>query len=208
MANIVVVEDQPIIQQRLVDLFAANNRYTLRALCPSAESALARLGESPCDLLLVDLELPGMNGEELIPFVRDRFPEIKVVVFTVFEDQARIVRLMKLGIAGYILKDTNETLFLAELDVILLGGATLSTRVARKILDENKSTDASESPLTDRETEILNLTALGMTYRDIAEELDISPNTVRVHIAHIYEKLCVQSKTQALNRARQMGILE
>ncbi len=149
-----------------------------------------------------------MNGEELIPLVRAKYPFMKIVIFTVFEDQARIVRLLRLGVNGYLLKDTTDELLIAELKVILLGGAPLSPRVARKILDDERDHAGSQdNPLSERETEILNLIALGMSYRSIADDLEISPNTVRVHIRHIYEKLATSCKVEALNRARQLGII-
>lgn len=208
VTDIVIVEDRPVVQQRLTDLFAQQPDFHLRALCSSAEEVLPRLEQNPCDLMMVDLELPGMNGEELIPLVRDKYPQIKLVVFTVFEDQARIVRLLRLGINGYLLKDTMDELLIAELRVILLGGAPLSPRVARKILDDERDeTNQQANPLSDRETEILNLIALGMSYRAIADDLEISPNTVRVHIGNIYQKLATSCKVEALNRARQLGIL-
>ena len=206
--HIVIVEDRPVVQQRLADLFTKQKDFMLNALCTSAEEVLPRLEETPCELLIVDLELPGMNGEELIPLVRDKYPQIKLVVFTVFEDQARIVRLLRLGINGYLLKDTPDELLIAELKVILLGGAPMSPRVARKILDDERDQlHAQKNPLSERETEILNLIALGMNYRAIAEDLEISPNTVRVHIGNIYAKLHTTCKVEALNRARQLGII-
>jgi len=208
-ANIIVVEDRLVIQQRISDLFEHESNFALRALCTSAEDALERLKEVPCELMIIDLELPGMSGEELIPIVRAQNPAIKLVVFTVFEDQARIVRMMKQGIDGYLLKDTADELLVAELTVIMLGGAPLSPRVARKILDESPDEPSlQQNPLSDRELEILNLVALGLNYRAIAEDLDISPNTVRVHITRIYNKLQSCNKVEALNRARQMGLLE
>lgn len=208
VTDIVIVEDQPVVQQRLTDLFAQNADFHLRALCSSAEEVLPRLQETHCDLLILDLELPGINGEELIPLVRDKYPQLKIVVFTVFEDQARIVRLLRHGVNGYLLKDTPDDLLIAELKVILLGGAPLSPRVARKILDDvPDDVNLQANPLSERETEILNLIALGMSYRAIADDLDISPNTVRVHIANIYEKLATTCKVEALNRARQLGII-
>jgi len=208
-ANLVIVEDRPLVQQRLHDLFATNPEFVLRALCTNAEDALERLHEVPCDLLLVDLELPGMHGEDLIVAVRARFPQIKIVVFTVFEEPGRIVRLVESGINGYLLKDTNDELLLAELRVILLGGASLSPRVARKILDSTEDNEKlQDCPLSARELEILHLLALGLNYRSIAEDLGVSPNTVRVHIARIYEKLESSNKIQALNRARQLRLLD
>jgi DNA-binding NarL/FixJ family response regulator len=208
IVNIVVIEDRPVVQQRLTDLFATQSDFCLRALCSAAEEVLPRLQQVPCDLLICDLELPGMNGEELIPLVHARYPQIKLVVFTVFEDQARIVRLLRLGVNGYLLKDTTDELLIAELKVILLGGAPLSPRVARKILDDERGeAHLKANPLSERETEILNLIALGMSYRSIADDLEISPNTVRVHIANIYEKLAISCKIEALNRARQLGII-
>ncbi len=207
--NIVIVEDRPVVQQRLTDLFAQQADFKLTALCCSAEEVLPRLEEVPCDLLIVDLELPGMNGEELIPLVREKYPDLKLVVFTVFEDQARIVRLLRLGVNGYLLKDTLDELLIAELRVILLGGAPMSPRVARKILDDERDQlHVQVNPLSHRETEILNLIALGMSYRSIADDLEISPNTVRVHIGNIYTKLATSCKVEALNRARQLGIIE
>jgi DNA-binding NarL/FixJ family response regulator len=189
-------------------LFTAENRFTLLKICGSAEEALAELLVQTPQIFLVDLELPGMSGEELIPLVRAKYPDIKIVVFTVFEDQARIVRLLRLGIRGYLLKDIADDLLIAELGVICAGGSTLTERVAQTLMTEiQQSAPQSPSILTDRETEVLNLTALGLNYKDIAEDLDISPHTVRRHINHIYEKLEVGSKVEALNRARQLGML-
>ena len=206
--TLLILEDQPIIQARLHSLFTAENRFTLLKICGSAEEALAELLVQTPQIFLVDLELPGMSGEELIPLVRAKYPDIKIVVFTVFEDQARIVRLLRLGIRGYLSKDIADDLLIAELGVICAGGSTLTERVAQTLMTEiQQSAPQTPSILTDRETEVLNLTALGLNYKDIAEDLDISPHTVRRHINHIYEKLEVGSKVEALNRARQLGML-
>ncbi len=206
--RLLVLEDQPVIRDRLETLFSANDQFDLVGIFDNAEDALARLAKIQPDIFLVDLELPGMSGEELIPIARNLFPEIKLVVFTVFEDQSRIVRLLRHGIRGYLLKDISDELLLAELRVIEAGGATLTERVAQKLLDDIAGeTPEIKSALTARETEVMNLIALGMNYKAIAEDLDISPHTVRRHLNHIYEKLEVNCKIEALNRARQLGLI-
>lgn len=205
---LVALEDQPLIQDRLRAVFAASARYDLIGLFGTSEELLAALPSLAPSIILVDLELPGMSGEELIPLLCEKYPAVKLVVFTVFEDQARIVRLMRLGIRGYLLKDIADDLLIAELGVIEAGGSTLTERVAQKLLSEFSETAApAANPLTDREAEVLNLMALGLTYKEVADDLDISPHTVRRHLNHIYEKLEVNSKVEALNRARQLGML-
>lgn len=205
---ILALEDQPVIQQRLRLAFADSDRYQLLGICGNVDEALEALKHELPTIMLVDLELPGRSGEELIPILRARHPEMRIVVFTVFEDQERIVRLMRMGIRGYLLKDISNELLFAELAVIEAGGSTLTERVAQKLIaDIGADTHSTESPLTEREQEVMNLIALGLNYRDIAEDLDISPHTVRRHINHIYEKLEVTSKVEALNRARQLGLL-
>ncbi|MFO1469662.1 MAG: response regulator transcription factor [Turneriella sp.] len=205
---ILVLEDQPVIQARLQSLLVSRADFQLLQICGSAEEAFQLLQFVRPQIFLVDLELPGMNGEDLIPMVRQKYPDIKIVVFTVFEDHARIVRLLKSGIRGYLLKDISDDLLLAELRVIVAGGSTLTERVAQTLLGEINQVSAKEaSVLTERETEVMNLIALGLNYKDIAEDLEISPHTVRRHINHIYEKLEVNSKIEAMNRARQMGLL-
>ncbi len=206
--TILALEDQPVIQERLRRAFSVSEKYHLTCVCGSVDEALAELAHTRPAIFLVDLELPGKSGEELIPVVRARYPDIKIVVFTVFEDQERIVRLMRQGIRGYLLKDISDELLFAELGVIEAGGSTLTERVAQKLIaDFGAETGLIENPLTEREQEVMNLIALGLNYRDIAEDLDISPHTVRRHINHIYEKFEVTSKVEALNRARQLGLL-
>lgn len=208
MTPVLALEDQPVIQERLRRAFATSDKYKLLCICGSVDEALAKLAQVQPAIILVDLELPGKSGEDLITVLRARYPEVKIVVFTVFEDQARIVRLMRQGIRGYLLKDISDELLFAELGVIEAGGSTLTERVAQKLIaDFGSETVSGANPLSEREQEVINLIALGLNYKDIAEDLDISPHTVRRHINHIYEKLEVTSKVEALNRARQLGLL-
>ncbi|MCC5815716.1 MAG: response regulator transcription factor [Leptospira sp.] len=211
--SILAVEDQNVIQDRIRTLLVPENNYHLFGICSNAETCLERLKISTPDILLVDLELPGMKGDELIKICREKYPNVKIVVFTSFEEQSRILRLLKLGIKGYILKDTIDELFIAELSVIQLGGASLTERVAQKILDEvengelQSSSGSNDPILSEREFEVLNLISLGMNYKDIAIDLDVSPHTVRRHIENLYKKLEVNSKIQALEKAQRIGIL-
>lgn len=207
--SILVLEDRVEIQDRLMSLFSAAPGYRLLGIAGSAEDALVLLKKEIPRIFLVDLELPGMSGEELVPIVRHIYPDVRMVVFTVFEDAPRIARLMRLGARGYLLKDISDELLLAELGVILAGGSTLTERVAQKLLAEIEEAPVpSKNPLSERETEVLNLIALGLNYKEIADDLDISPHTVRRHLNHLYEKLEVGSKVEAINRARQLGIFD
>lgn len=204
--KILITEDDALVRKRLENLFQSASDFQLLNVFPSAKLALEFLEKkSQPDILLADLEMPGMKGDELIAIVRKKYPKIKIAVFTVFEDQKRIYQLLKLGIKGYMLKDTHDELLLAELKVISLGGATLTERVAQKILDDNDGDEQGQIGLSQRETEVLNLIALGLNYKDIANELDISPNTVRRHIESIYSKLEVNTKVEAINKADRLG---
>ncbi len=128
---VLMLEDQPIIQNRMRLAFASSERYELLAVCGTVDEALNLLPRIHPAIFLVDLELPGKSGEELIPVVRSKYPAIKIVVFTVFEDQERIVRLMRLGIRGYLLKDISDELFLPSW-VSSKPGGQLSPNALRK----------------------------------------------------------------------------
>lgn len=212
--SVLAVEDQPTIQERLTNLFNGSTVFSLLAVHDNALRILEYLDQNsddPPDLLLVDLELPGMKGDELIAICREKYPNLKMVVFTSFEDQSRILRLLKSGIKGYILKDTLDDLFLAELQVVQLGGASLTEKIAQAILADLYPREVlpadKNGVLTEREYGVINLIALGLNYRDIASELKLSPHTIRSHIENIYRKLEVNSKIQAVEKAKQLGIL-
>lgn len=206
---VLVVEDQAIVQDRLTALFRNETTFQPVVIASSGEEAREHLRNSKPELMIVDLELPGIKGDELIETVHREHPEIKIAVFTVFEDQNRIFHLLKLGIKGYILKETSDDLLLAELQVIALGGATLTSRIAKMILEDYELKPAkNETALTDRENEVLNLVGLGMKYKDIARQLNISHHTVRRHIEKIYNKLEVKNKIEALSKAGKMGLIE
>jgi len=215
---VVIVEDDPNVLNRIQKLIANAEGFEHAASYISAEELLAdaefpRLsGRWDLGLIIIDLGLPGMSGNELTVIVKEKFPNLRVIVYTVFEDEPNILRAIESGANGYLLKDTDDELLLADMKVVALGGSTLTPRVARKIIRASEKSPGSSSKekniLTGRQTEILNLIALGMKYAEIAEELDISVHTVCRHIEGIYERLNVNSKTQAILKGRNMGLLD
>lgn len=213
LIRVAVVEDNPGAGHAMCQIIENSTGFSLIGWYKSAEEALTRMPGRDVDIMIVDIGLPGMSGLDLILRVKEGYPFLKPVVYTIFEDEKKIIQAIRNGAKGYILKDTTPELFLAELNVISLGGAPMTQRIADKIislfsevaLPEDKSQD--ESGLTDREREILSLVALGLTYSDIAGRLNISGHTVRRHIEKIYQKLDVHTRSEALDRARKEGLI-
>lgn len=206
-----LVEDEPLVRERLRRLLDDSPDYSLLRSYSSGTAAVHDLPIHPPDLLITDLGLPGMRGEEVIARVKESLPDLPIVAYTVFEDEDSILGAIRAGANGYILKDTAEQLILAELRVVLLGGSTLTPRIAERILNlQAAAGNAGEPPreeLTARELEILNHISLGFTYGEIAEELEISLHTVRRHIEKIYRKLNVNSRHAATAEARRLRLL-
>ncbi len=232
-APLLIVEDDPHISLYLESLIGQSSGFYLYGSCRSGEEALELLTnrESLPSMAVVDLGLPGMQGTRLIPELLRLNPSMRIVVFTVFEEISWILASIEGGAMGYILKDTPPDRFLAELEVIRKGGATLTPSVAAEIIrrltetgpangakseakegrakrgdaQEQERSEDRKSPLSEREREVLDLMSLGFTYRDIADEMNISSHTVRRHIEKIYQKLQVNSRSQAIRQGKRFG---
>ncbi|PJZ43503.1 DNA-binding response regulator [Leptospira kmetyi] len=209
-----IVEDNRHTALNLQELLNKSSDFRFLKHYSNSQKAIESIPEEAPDLVILDIGLPGKNGLECLKELREKTPNTKYVIFTVFEDEEKIVEAIQGGASGYLLKDTSPELFLAELKVIVLGGAPLTARIADKIIREFAKKEETKNPpivntlgLTERELQILNFVALGMTFPDIAEELDISSHTVSRHIEKIYKKMEVHSRSEAIIRGRRMGII-
>lgn len=165
-----------------------------------AESALAVLAGHNVDVVLMDIGLPGMLGTEAVKRLRADHPRIQVMMLTVYEDDDHVFASLQNGASGYVLKTTPPAELLDAITRIHAGGSPMSSGIARRVVEtfhRAPLTEAEEEPLTEREQEILDLLAQGYRYREIAEQLFISIDTVRTHIRHIYEKMHVRSRAEA-----------
>jgi DNA-binding NarL/FixJ family response regulator len=217
-ARIAIVEDTETIADELERVIKTDPDLTCIGKFGSAELAIRKLPALMPDLCILDIGLPGMNGIAALKILKKKLPQMKIVVFTVFEDSEYIIDAIQNGASGYLLKDTDRKLLCAELKVMLQGGATLTPRVALKISQlvtaESQPVKAEvdlETPqnlLTERQINILNHIALGFDYKEIADELDISEHTVRRHIENIYERLEVNSKNEAIRAGHKLGFLK
>jgi two-component system NarL family response regulator len=212
--RVAVVEDNIGAGRSMSQIIENSRDFTLTGWYTSAEDALTRMPGRDVDIMIVDIGLPGISGLDLILRVKEGYPFLKPVVYTIFEDEKKIIQAIRNGAKGYILKDTPPELFLAELNVISLGGAPMTPRIADKIIGMFSGVNLDDDPqspddtgLTDREKEILSLVALGLTYNDIAGRINISGHTVRRHIEKIYQKLDVHTRSEALDRARKEGLI-
>lgn len=220
--KVAVVEDNPRYRQSLETLFAHAPGFALAASFGSADAALdeveqaARWGrEIGWGILLMDLDLPGTNGIEGTRRLKAHFPELPVVVLTVFEEPATILEAISAGADGYLLKKANAHELLSQLRMIAAGGAPLTAGVARTVLALLRAQGAQKTParaaaprgaparldLTEREQEVLRCLVRGLAYKQAAEHLGISLDTVRTHIRAVYKKLQVHSVAEAVARA-------
>jgi DNA-binding NarL/FixJ family response regulator len=152
----------------------------------------------------MDINLPGMNGIECIREIKTKVPRTQFMMFTVYENDEKVFEALKAGASGYLLKNTGLVQLIEALQELHNGGSPMSANIARKLVTVFREKENGEIPveaLSKRETEILQLLSKGLLYKEIADQLSISVSTVRQHIHKIYEKLHVQNRTEAINKA-------
>ncbi|HEB63342.1 MAG TPA: response regulator transcription factor [Gammaproteobacteria bacterium] len=212
MIFITLIEDNPVSADLLKE-YLSGEELKITSHYETAEEALAQIPLLPLsDLVLMDIGLPGLSGIEATRQLKQRFPDLEIVMMTTFEDSHSVVAAIKAGASGYLLKASSQQQIRDALLEVKRGGSYLSGRIARKVLDEFRhGFTLSESQkvtgidvLTVREQEILNKLVAGATYKAIATELSISVHTVNNHIRHIYEKMHVGSRAEAVAKA--MGV--
>jgi DNA-binding NarL/FixJ family response regulator len=167
----------------------------------SAEEAVSGIPKENPDVALVDIHLPGMNGIECVSRLKGRLPKLQVLMLTRFEQSDLIFNSIRAGASGYLLKSTPLPELIQAIEQVHTGGAPMSMQIARKVVDHFRQIQQPSSDvetLTGREREILEQLAKGCAYKEISDHLDITMNTVRTHLQHIYGKLHVQSRTQAV----------
>ncbi|MEJ2898878.1 response regulator transcription factor [Acinetobacter sp. NS-4] len=216
---VLIVEDEDLIQERLKNILTElGYRKDMLIFAKDLQQAFVEIEQQPISLALVDLGLPDGNGIELIEKLRILDNNVLILVISAWSTQESLFSAIKAGATGYVLKERDDAEVKLSIRSILRGGAPIDPFIAQEILKQisaavipashdQKLIDSEMELLTNRETEILNLVAQGMSNREIAEQLFVSKYTVESHIKHIYRKLSVTKRTKAVSAARSLGIL-
>ena len=200
---VAIVEDLEEIRDALQSFINMDSDLNLAGAFSNAEEALVMLPSLQPDLVVMDINLPGMSGIECIRKIKPECPSTQFMMFTVYEDDEKVFEALKAGASGYILKKHGSQKIIEALKELYHGGSPMSADIARKVVSvfhsHTNQTDLSYH-LTKREIDILHWLAKGLLYKEISQQLTISTNTVKQHIHNIYEKLHVQNRTEALNK--------
>ena len=203
MITIAIVEDNEQFRIGLEAIINNQNEFALMGSFDSAEKALIGLPENPTDIVISDISLPGMRGTELIVRLKDKMPQTQFMVCSIHDDNDTIFEALKCGASGYILKDpvTASEIIKAIRD-LHNGGSPMSPFIARKVISsfQKPVMNDENSSLSIREREVLELLSKGLLYKEIAERLGVTHETVKKHLKNIYQKLHVQNKIEALNK--------
>lgn len=197
--RVMIVEDDQEIRNSFTLIVNSSQKFMVVNAYGTAEEAIANLNRDKPEIVLMDIELPGVNGIHGTKVVKDKSPHTDIIMVSVYEDSELVFEALKAGASGYITKSANYMELLSALEEIVKGGAPMSSRIARMVIDNFHVNP--NSPLTKRETEILQLISEGKTYTQISEELFISKETAKTHIKNIYSKLQVNSKSEAIAKA-------
>jgi DNA-binding NarL/FixJ family response regulator len=199
--GVVIVEDDRAVRENLVALINMDERLRLLGAFGSAEIALRDVPALQPALAVMDINLPRMNGIECVARLKLKLPSLHVLMLTVYEDDDSVFRALKAGASGYLVKRDAAEKLLNALQEIQQGGAPMSAHIARQVVQffHRSEVPAAESEhLSPRETEILDLLVQGLILKEVADQLGIGLETVRTHVNHVYHKLHVRSRTEAI----------
>ncbi|MCB9589178.1 MAG: response regulator transcription factor [Polyangiaceae bacterium] len=207
--RLALVEDDPSYRETLVDVLSNAPPLELVEGFGEGRPLLEALEALSPDVVLVDLELPDIGGPELITAIKARRPAIEVMAHTVSEARDVVFAAVRAGATGYILKGASPEELVEAIFDLAAGGAPMSPRIARSVIRvfQNENIVAEDYLLTARERDVLALLERGYTYKDAAQELNLSPHTVHSHIKKVYEKLHATSRNEAVRRARLKGLI-
>jgi DNA-binding NarL/FixJ family response regulator len=198
-----LVEDNNQVRATLARLISRAEGFHCLSQHANAEAALAALPDEKPDVILMDINLPGMNGVECVRRLKPLLPQTQILMLTVYEDTENIFNALAAGATGYMLKRTPRAELLEAIRDVRQGGSPMSMHIARKVVQSFQRATPSPSPtenLSPREQEVLDCLSRGFLYKEIADKLGISYETVHTYIRRIYEKLQVRTRTEAVAR--------
>ncbi len=212
MVKIVIVEDNPIFREGIAAFVNATEGFSCIKTFEKYETLLDEIEKINPDVLISDINLPGMSGIDGVKEVKKILPNLKIIMLTVYEDDKRIFDALVAGACGYLSKKTSPAKILEAIQEVNEGGSPMNTNIARKVIDLLRGTTElkkeQEIILSSKEKIILENLATGKNYKFIAEELNISVHTVRYYIKQIYEKLHSSSQSEAIAQAYKRGLLD
>lgn len=199
--KVAIVEDSNTLRQYLAELISATPGHICVCACASAEEAMVEIPSKGPDVVLMDIHLPGESGIACTARLREKMPDLQVIMLTVYKDIKMIFQALKAGACGYVLKRADETEILEAIAEVRSGGAPMTSEIARMVvrsfMEPRAAAPSATEQLSAREMEILALLAEGLSNKEIGARLHISFTTVRTHLVHIYEKLHVRCRTEA-----------
>ncbi len=199
--KVAIVEDSEAVRTTLSRVIARAEGMQCVSVYSNAEAAIEGLPADAPDVVLMDINLPGMNGVECVRRLKQLAPRVQVIMLTVYEDTDNIFNALAAGATGYLLKRTPRDELLAAIRDVLKGGSPMTTHIARKVVQSFQRTAPVADPtenLSEREQQVLDCLAQGLIYKEIAEKLGVSYETVHTYIRRIYEKLQVRTRTEAV----------
>ena len=205
MITLLLYEDNGPLREGLSMLFNGTEGYRVVGSFANCDQVLAQIEQHQPDVVLMDIDMPGLGGINGLKLIRSRFSQVKVVMLTVFDDNLNVLEAMKAGADGYLLKKTPPARLLESMRDVYEGGAPMTPSVARQVLQlfayQAPTPTQPNYQLSDREKQVLHWLVNGYSYKMVAAELFISLETVRSHVKKIYEKLQVNSKSEAVAKA-------
>jgi DNA-binding NarL/FixJ family response regulator len=204
MITVSIVEDLQEIRNGIAKYINLEKDLAIVELYENGEQAIYGIESKPPDIVIMDINLPGINGIDCIKRLKANCTQTQFMIFTIYENDDKVFDALNAGASGYILKKTEPAKIVEAIQELHNGGSPMSSSIARKLVSifqkSNQTISNEASVLTKREIEILELLSKGLLYKEIADKTGISFGTVRQHIFHIYEKLHVHNKTEAINK--------